>query len=235
MNIPRNELYFFKNWIEKRNDRLKQVKIHCDEWKFFENNVIIIRCEAVAVYRLSYCILCDVKSFPIRNSFVHMLALQTRKSWIWIKIKFSSLKLSHTVLTYILATLHKCNFKEGIHSLYHLQKFCLRGERERIPIDIKVSLDSGNAMKKSGIIENEADESDSLSDDSNYHKPLRRRRSATVSPAAGTRFRHHSKSRFNFHYQYRRALLSGKSFSTHAILVMLKWSNNNNNSNWDYS
>ncbi|CAG9530381.1 unnamed protein product [Cercopithifilaria johnstoni] len=50
-------------------------------------------------------------------------------------------------------------------------------------------------MQKSGITENEADESDSLSDDSNYHKPLRRRRSATVSPAAGTRFRHHSKSR----------------------------------------
>ncbi|VDN89347.1 unnamed protein product [Brugia pahangi] len=50
-------------------------------------------------------------------------------------------------------------------------------------------------MEKSGITENEADESDSLSDDSNYHKPLRRRRSATVSPAAGTRFRHHSKSR----------------------------------------
>ncbi|VBB27934.1 unnamed protein product [Acanthocheilonema viteae] len=50
-------------------------------------------------------------------------------------------------------------------------------------------------MQKSGITENEADESDSLSDDSNYHKPLRRRRSATVSPAARTRFRHHSKSR----------------------------------------
>ncbi|VIO91581.1 Uncharacterized protein BM_BM5183 [Brugia malayi] len=50
-------------------------------------------------------------------------------------------------------------------------------------------------MEKSGITENEADESDSLSDESNYHKPLRRRRSATVSPAAGTRFRHHSKSR----------------------------------------
>ncbi|KAM3723533.1 Rho guanine nucleotide exchange factor [Dirofilaria immitis] len=50
-------------------------------------------------------------------------------------------------------------------------------------------------MEKFGITENEADESDSLSDDSNYHKPLRRRRSATVSPAAGTRFRHHSKSR----------------------------------------
>uniref|UniRef100_A0A0R3RQH3 DH domain-containing protein n=1 Tax=Elaeophora elaphi TaxID=1147741 RepID=A0A0R3RQH3_9BILA len=50
-------------------------------------------------------------------------------------------------------------------------------------------------MQKSGITENEADESDSPSDDSNYHKPLRRRRSATVSPAAGTRFRHHSKSR----------------------------------------
>ncbi|OZC09639.1 hypothetical protein X798_03333 [Onchocerca flexuosa] len=49
-------------------------------------------------------------------------------------------------------------------------------------------------MEKSRITENEADESDSLSDDSNYYKPLRRR-SATVSPAAGTRFRHHSKSR----------------------------------------
>uniref|UniRef100_A0A8R1U228 DH domain-containing protein n=1 Tax=Onchocerca volvulus TaxID=6282 RepID=A0A8R1U228_ONCVO len=49
-------------------------------------------------------------------------------------------------------------------------------------------------MEKSRITENEADESDSSSDDSNYYKPLRRR-SATVSPAAGTRFRHHSKSR----------------------------------------
>uniref|UniRef100_A0A1I7VT66 DH domain-containing protein n=1 Tax=Loa loa TaxID=7209 RepID=A0A1I7VT66_LOALO len=49
-------------------------------------------------------------------------------------------------------------------------------------------------MEKSGITENEADESDSLSDEPNYRKPLRRR-SATVSPAAGTRFRHHSKSR----------------------------------------
>ncbi|VDN03291.1 unnamed protein product [Thelazia callipaeda] len=48
-------------------------------------------------------------------------------------------------------------------------------------------------MEKCGITENEADESDS--DDSSYHKPLSRRRSATVSPAAGTRFRHHSKSR----------------------------------------
>uniref|UniRef100_A0A915PZP2 DH domain-containing protein n=1 Tax=Setaria digitata TaxID=48799 RepID=A0A915PZP2_9BILA len=50
-------------------------------------------------------------------------------------------------------------------------------------------------MEKSRITENDADESDSLSDDSSYHKPLPRRRSATVSPAAGTRFRHHSKSR----------------------------------------
>ncbi|MCP9259467.1 Pao retrotransposon peptidase family protein [Dirofilaria immitis] len=61
--------------------------------------------------------------------------------------------------------------------------------------DLNFRLNLENTMEKFGITENEADESDSLSDDSNYHKPLRRRRSATVSPAAGTRFRHHSKSR----------------------------------------
>lgn len=69
------------------------------------------------------------------------------------------------------------------------------GKSDQVVGNVNSFLDSAGIMEKSGITENEADESDSLSDESNYHKPLRRRRSATVSPAAGTRFRHHSKSR----------------------------------------
>lgn len=95
-------------------------------------------------------------------------------------------------------------FENRNSSLFQLQKLCERDREVHIPVRAtSLLLDSSNKMQKSGITENEADESDSLSDDLNYHKPLRRKRSATVSPAAGTRFRHHSKSRFNFYCQHR--------------------------------
>lgn len=114
----------------------------------------------------------------------------------WIKTKcsklsyffFSYLQTPESLLTFVLTFLH----------IQKIISLCLqRKQKSESVIDIHFFLGSGNIMDKEGITENEADESDSLSDDCNYHKTLRRRRSATVSPASGTRFRHHSKSRFH--------------------------------------